>query len=130
MTTTSLPILVVNDDASILDSIATALRKENLYFVTADSAEDALAKAKGYDFSLAILDLHLFDMDGASFYDALMEEEAHYELPVVLPIDTFDGDEVTALNEICSRATVTVISKPIDEAKLTKLANLYGHRKG
>ena len=123
-------ILIVNDDAELRAEMERILKAEGFYFWSAASGSEALSHAKGYDFALAILDLHLGDMDAVAFYDALMQQESHYELPVVMPLNTLDGKEIAALNELCARATLTILSKPLDPKRLLALAERYGVRKG
>ena len=57
-------ILVVDDEASIVDSVATVLRYEGFVVDVASSGREALAKVQDQLFDLIILDIMLPDTDG------------------------------------------------------------------
>ncbi len=120
------PILVVNDDVSILSSITNFLKEAGYFHMAASSGEQALAIASSYDFQLAILDLKLSDMDGDELYAKLIDLESHYTLPVVTFIDSFDHDEVAVLNKLVTTGIVTLLTKPLDIKKLEEVLNQYG----
>ncbi|MBK1791242.1 response regulator [Persicirhabdus sediminis] len=120
------PILVVNDDASILSSITQFLKEGGYFHIAASSGEQALTMASGYDFQLAILDLKLADMDGDDLYSKLIDVESHYTLPVVALIDSFDGAEVAVLNRLVTKGMVTLLPKPLDFARLQEVMSQFG----
>lgn len=123
------PILVVNDDSTLLVEITNILKEGNYSHIAASSGEQALTLASGYDFSLLILDLKLGDMDGDDLYQKIIERESHYTLPVVALIDTLDGDEVTILNRLLPKGQVTLLSKPLKKEWLEDLFARYGQKK-
>lgn len=57
-------VLVVDDEAIILDAVSKALRKTNLHIDTATSAEDALKLLRDTAFDIVITDLMMPGMDG------------------------------------------------------------------
>jgi two-component system OmpR family response regulator len=57
-------ILVVDDEASIVDSVATVLRYEGFVVDVANSGRVALQKAQDSPFDLLVLDVMLPDLDG------------------------------------------------------------------
>lgn len=57
-------ILVVDDEASIVDSVATVLRYEGFVVDVANSGRVALQKAQDGPFDLLVLDVMLPDLDG------------------------------------------------------------------
>ncbi|HVB05320.1 MAG TPA: response regulator transcription factor [Acidimicrobiales bacterium] len=57
-------ILVVDDEPSIVDSVATVLRYEGFEVEVASSGRAALAKAQSEAFDLIVLDVMLPDLDG------------------------------------------------------------------
>jgi two-component system OmpR family response regulator len=57
-------ILVVDDEASIVDSVATVLRYEGFEVDAASSGRVALQKAQDTPFDLMVLDVMLPDLDG------------------------------------------------------------------
>jgi len=120
-----LPVLIVNDDENIHDSIVKIANDGGYNFRNAKTGKDALWEASRYDFSLAIIDLDLPDMTGDEFYDQLQEKESHYNLPIVTFIDSLDSKEVTALNKLLPKGPITILSKPIDQDQLTALFERY-----
>ena len=123
------PILVINDDNTILSQMVNVLREGNYYHIAASSASQALTLATGYDFSLAVLDLKLPDMDGDELYDKLLKCEEHYHLPIVALVDSMDGDEVKVVNRLLPKGTVTLLSKPLKREWLEDLFARYGEKK-
>jgi len=57
-------ILVVDDEPSIVDSVATVLRYEGFDVDVAGTGRQALARAQGGRFDLLVLDVMLPDLDG------------------------------------------------------------------
>jgi len=57
-------ILVVDDEASIVDAVATVLRYEGFEVDVAHSGREALQKAQETSFDLVVLDIMLPDLDG------------------------------------------------------------------
>ena len=75
-------ILIVDDDADILEGIAMAL-EESYEVATVTSGLDALARIRGGEhFDAAVIDLMMPQMDGCTLARELHAIEA--ELPVVL----------------------------------------------
>src|SRR5580692_2655814 len=62
--TTTARILVVDDEASILDSVATVLRYEGYDVDVAQTGRGALQKAQDGLYDLVVLDVMLPDLDG------------------------------------------------------------------
>ncbi|MGJ8658078.1 MAG: response regulator [Akkermansiaceae bacterium] len=123
------PILVINDDASLLKEMVDVLVEGKFRYIAARTAKEALSETAGYDFSLVVMDLKLPDMDGDAFYDELLFREAHYELPVAALVDSMDGDEVGVVNRLLPRGRVTLLSKPLKKEWLVELFEQYGERK-
>ena len=57
-------VLLVEDDASVANSIVTMLNSESFVVDTADLGEDGLEIGKIYDYDIILLDLMLPDIDG------------------------------------------------------------------
>ncbi|BDS07040.1 hypothetical protein NT6N_20800 [Oceaniferula spumae] len=124
------PILVVNNDSSLLAEMTTVLRDGGYFHLAASSGEQALTMASGYDFSLVILDLKLADMDGDELYEKLLKSESHYTLPVVALVDSLDAEEVEVVNRLLPQGQVTLLSKPPKKEWLDDLFARYGEKKG
>src|SRR3954462_3628631 len=74
-------ILVVDDEPSIVDAVATALRYEGYDTSEASSGLQALAVARESGPDLAVLDVMLPDLDGFEVPRRLRAEG--YDLPVL-----------------------------------------------
>lgn len=57
-------ILVIEDEADLLQSLAKALREENYAVDTASDGADGLFKAESYEYDAIVLDVMLPEMDG------------------------------------------------------------------
>jgi CheY-like chemotaxis protein len=123
------PILVVNDDSEILLEITKVLKEGNYFHLAASSGSQALTQATGYDFSLAIIDLKLHDMDGDVLLERLLKSEAHYDLPVVALVDSLDSEEVAVVNRLLPKCQITLLSKPLKREWLEDLFARYGEKK-
>lgn len=83
-------ILVVDDEASIIELVAYNLRRAGYEVLTADNGEEALRLARGAALDLLILDVMLPGMDG---FDVLKEVRRSSEsLPVLML--TARGEEI------------------------------------
>jgi len=66
-------ILVIDDDESVLETIARILELEGYGVETARTGREALEKSSLDSFDLAIIDLRLPDMDGTNLLTAMPE---------------------------------------------------------
>ena len=74
-------ILVVDDDANILQLLSIHLRKEGYTVVRAEHAEAALQKVKDEHINLAVVDVMMPGMNGFELAQILTSD---YEIPVIL----------------------------------------------
>ncbi len=123
------PILVINDDASLLNEMVSVLEEGNFHYIAAKTGREAMSGASEYDFSLVVLDLKLPDMDGDSLYKKLLFNESHYELPVAALVDSMDSEEVAVVNKLLPRGKITLLSKPLKREWLKELFDQYGEKK-
>jgi two-component system alkaline phosphatase synthesis response regulator PhoP len=82
-------ILVVDDEASILELVSYNLRRAGYEVVTADNGEEALRLARAGGIDLVVLDVMLPGMDG---FDVLKEIRRGSALPVLML--TARGEEI------------------------------------
>jgi len=75
-------ILLVDDDASVRDSLCAVLTGEGYDVVTAENGAQAVELAASHDVALALLDLNMPVKDGWSTLQVLSRE--HPTLPVAL----------------------------------------------
>lgn len=123
------PILVINDDKSLLDEMVSVLVEGKFKYIAAKSAKDALSNTAGYDFSLVVLDLKLPDMDGDELYEKIILAESHYDVPIAALVDSMDNEEVAVLNKLLLRGKITLLSKPLKREWLVELFEQYGEKK-
>ena len=66
-------ILVIDDDEGIRRVITTALKDESYIADTATNGKEAIEKSKTIAYNLAIIDIHLPDMEGTQLLSELKE---------------------------------------------------------
>lgn len=106
-------ILVVDDDANLIEVVRMRLESENYEVITALSQAEAMAAFKEQPFELAVIDLQLDDQDGI----ALMEDfhRINPDLPII--IFTAYGSIESAV-EAMKKGAYSYITKPFDHQKL------------
>lgn len=77
-------ILVVDDDAKILQVIKIMLQHEGFTVTAISDSPEGLALAQGGGFDLVILDVMMPALDGYEFFDRLRQDERTQALPVLL----------------------------------------------
>ena len=106
-------ILVVDDEASIVDSVATVLRYEGYEVDVANSGRDALQKAQSGTFDLIVLDVMLPDLDGLEVTRRIRADGL--DVPVLF---------LTAKSEVDDRVATVTLNRP--EARNAISAELHG----
>jgi len=76
-------ILIVDDEADVLEPIKKRLLKEGFAVITAKNGEEAIVKAKAYLPKLIFLDIMLPDIDGADVAKVLKNEKTTENIPIV-----------------------------------------------
>jgi two-component system response regulator AtoC len=87
-------ILIVDDEASIRDSLLEALTTEGYITESAETGEEALAKCHGSEFDLVVTDLRLPGVSGLEILQALRNQNR--QTPVIMM--TAYGDVDTAVS--------------------------------
>ena len=102
-------ILVVDDDESTCRMLALMFRKKGYEIETVGTGQEALAKARGRFFNVALLDIRLPDIVGVELIASL--KEIHPDM-VIIMVTAYASLEnaVRALNEGAS----AYITKPLD----------------
>ncbi len=89
-------LLVVDDDASTLDTLSRMLRLEGYTVATASGSDAALRMIDGFRPDAILVDLHMPIRDGLVFLRALRGLEDTRELPVaVITGDYFIPETIT-----------------------------------
>ena len=86
------PVLVIDDDPILLDTLASVLRLRlpDVRIETADSALAALERIRSMDYTAIICDAHQPRIEGIGFVRAV--QKVHPEWPVVLLLEKHDED--------------------------------------
>jgi len=88
------PVLVIDDEESIIDLIKLGLKYEGFEVVAASDGEDGIAAAQRTNPSFIILDWMLPDMDGLEVCRRLRSNPTTHDIPILL---------LTAKGEVGSR---------------------------
>ena len=119
------PVLVINDDRDLLLEMKRVLGELDIEFVAASTAARAMTLAKEHDFSLALIDLKLADMDGDELYEKLLKAEGHYTLPIGVLLNTSDTEELKVINRWVMKLPFTILSVPLNEEIFTAFVNKH-----
>ena len=114
-------ILIVDDDESTCRTLALILRKKGYETEAAGTGQEAIEKAQGRFFNLALIDLRLPDMEGVELLAPF--KEMHPDMAVIM-ITTYASLEtaVWALNEGAS----AYITKPLNmDEVLAKIRKVF-----
>ena len=76
-------ILIVDDKPENLLALETVLRDLDVELIRANSGNEALVTTLHHDFALALLDIHMPEMDGFELADILREEEKTAHMPFI-----------------------------------------------
>ncbi|MCL5102852.1 MAG: response regulator [Armatimonadetes bacterium] len=106
-------VLIVDDDALVLDMLAEALSYHGYGVVTAPSAEAALGLLRENPYDLVLCDIYLSGMDGLGFTRAVCR--IHPQMPVV--VMTAFGDVVAGRLALEAGAS-DFVTKPLELSKL------------
>jgi DNA-binding NtrC family response regulator len=109
-------ILVVDDDKSLLKSLAEILESEGYSVDTAETGKEATEKAKSQYYNLAVLDIKLPDMDGTKLLEIV---DGHLPRTVKIMITGYPSIE-NATTAVNLKADGYVI-KPVDPDELLKI---------
>ena len=102
-------ILIVDDEASIVELLGAMLKKSGYDIITALDGTACLAKAAEQKPDLIILDIVMPELDGFAVLDLLKKDEATKNIPVMLLTALIKEEDLTkGLNEGAS----CFISKP------------------
>ncbi len=117
----SLPILVVDDEATIRSLVAEMLEDEGYAVLSATNGEEALDVLAEHRVGAILLDLRMPVMDGRTFANALRARG--FRVPIVVMTAERGGQSVA--NEIDAVAHLT---KPFDIDELYAILARLNHR--
>jgi DNA-binding response OmpR family regulator len=106
------PVLVVEDDAAIRATIALALAFEGYAVDAATNGAEAFRAVEARRPSLVVLDLHLPELDGWGFAQAL--KAAGYDPPILI----VTANTTEATKAVVAIGAVGFLAKPFDVSDL------------
>jgi PAS domain S-box-containing protein len=120
-------VLVLDDDVSVVSSLADVLRAERCVVHTATRPSAAFGILRNVKIDVVISDVVMPEMDGYEFYMKVKEEMP--DLPVILMTAYYyDKDHVIKRSRLRG-LEAAIFKKPVNPAKLREvLINARGHR--
>ncbi len=106
-------ILIVDDDKTLLTSLAQILTNEGYQVDTADTGQKAIEKSKTQFYHLALLDIKLPDMEGTQLLTAIKDTT-----PKMMKIIITDYQSLDNAVEAVNKDADGYVIKPIDTNKL------------
>lgn len=109
------PVLLIDDDPILLDTLASVLRLRlpDVHIETADSALAALERIRSTDYTAIICDAHQPRIEGIGFVRAV--RKLHPEWPVLLLLEKHDGD---LIRQAMNAGAYDVLVNPVEEGTL------------
>jgi HD-like signal output (HDOD) protein/CheY-like chemotaxis protein len=107
-------ILLVDDEPNILSALRRLLRKERLQILTAGSGEEGLALLPDHHVDLALVDMRMPGMDGATFL-----HQIRHQYPATIRVILTGYAERDTLARAFADADIhQIIAKPWDDPEL------------
>ena len=113
------PILIIDNDRDIRESLEDSLADEGYVTAEASNGREALAYLRANDVSLILLDWNMARIDAPAFMAELANEDRLREVPVVL----LTADARASFGSLPGYAAT--LTKPVDLNKLFELAVRY-----
>ncbi len=112
------PILVVDDDADICDTLTKILKRQGYDVLTAGSGEEAITMTKNKACQMAFIDVKLPNIDGLE--TLLRLKEINPDLTVIM-MTGFRNEVKEALDKAQAASAITCLYKPFDPAEAAEL---------
>jgi DNA-binding NtrC family response regulator len=113
------PILIIDDDADICDSLTKVLEQQGYDVLTAGSGEEAIAIAQEQACQMAFIDVKLPNIDGLETLLRLKEINADI---VTIMMTGFRNEVKEALDKAQAASAITCLYKPFDPAEASNIA--------
>ena len=106
------PVLVIDDDVLLRESLSQAFKQFNIPLEEAVDGQDGLAKTKQLQPSVIILDENMPNMTGQEFIEQLRQEDWGKEVPVVVltiksNIEDMNKKMMFGVSDYLDKATVS-----------------------
>ena len=112
------PILIVDDDADICETLTRVLRLEGHHVLTANSGEEAVSIAKDRACKMAFVDVKLPNIDGLETFLRLKEINPNI---ITVMMTGFRNEVKDALDKAQEASAITCLYKPFDPSKAADL---------
>ena len=115
MTMRTSPVLIIDDDAILLSTLASTLRLRlpDAQIETADSALAALEQIRSTEYAAIMCDAHQPHLEGIGFVRAV--RKIHPECPVLLLLEKHNEDLIA---QAMNAGAYDVLVKPVEESTL------------
>jgi len=123
----SQPILIVDDDADICQTLTRALQLQGYQVLAAGSGEEALLIARGKACQMAFIDVKLPNIDGLETFLRLKEINPGI---ITIMMTGFRNEVKDALEKAQAASAITCLYKPFDPARAAELVKQIGKRPG
>ncbi len=121
----SQPILIIDDDADICETLTKVLKLEGHEVLTAGSGEEAVDIARERDCQMAFIDVKLPNIDGLE--TLLRLKEVNPDLLTVM-MTGFRNEVKDALEKAQAASAITCLYKPFDPAEAANLVKKIGRK--
>jgi len=119
------PILVVDDDADICDTLTKILKQQGYDVLTAGSGEEAVSMAQAKSYQMAFIDVKLPNIDGLE--TLLRLKEINPDIMVIM-MTGFRNEVKDALDKAQAASAITCLYKPFDPAEAADLVKKIGKK--
>jgi two-component system, NtrC family, response regulator HydG len=119
------PILVVDDDADICDTLTKIIENQGYNVLTAGSGEEAVIIARDTECQIALIDVKLPNIDGLE--TLLRLKEINPDLMVIM-MTGFRNEVKDALDKAQEASAITCLYKPFDPAEAAELVKKIGKK--
>ncbi len=119
------PILVIDDDADICNSLSRVLEQQGYEVLTASSGEEAIAIAQKNACQMAFIDVKLPNIDGLE--TLLQLKEINPEILTIM-MTGFRNEVKEALEKAQAASAITCLYKPFDPAEATDIVKQIGKK--
>jgi EAL domain-containing protein (putative c-di-GMP-specific phosphodiesterase class I)/ActR/RegA family two-component response regulator len=109
-------VLLLDDEASVLDVLSNYLRSPRLEIVTCQEIEAAEAVLKHSSFDVVVTDLRVSELGGLEGMRLIRFVATHFPETVVLAMSGYVNDEVLAIGKAVG--VTEVLEKPLDLKRL------------
>jgi DNA-binding NtrC family response regulator len=119
------PILIIDDDEDICETLTQVLKLEGHEVLTAGSGEEAVDIARARDCQMAFIDIKLPNIDGLE--TLLRLKEVNPDLLTVM-MTGFRNEVKDALEKARAESAITCLYKPFDPAVAADLVKKIGKK--